>query len=62
MSQTTSAENAEKNGVSDGHASKSPAVTLSGHALPDDLERVIDAWPKLPEAIKAGVLAMIEHF
>jgi len=24
-----------------------------------DLQAVIDAWPDLPEAIKAGILAMI---
>ena len=24
-----------------------------------DLQRVIDAWPRLPEAVRAGVLAMI---
>jgi len=25
-----------------------------------DLARLIDAWPRLPEAIRAGILAMIE--
>ena len=24
-----------------------------------DLQEVVDAWPKLPEAIRAGILAMI---
>ena len=25
-----------------------------------DLQRVIDAWPALPQAVKAGVLAMVQ--
>jgi hypothetical protein len=25
-----------------------------------DLARIVDAWPSLPDAIKAGILAMIE--
>ena len=29
-------------------------------ALPSDLARVVKAWPELPEAIKAGVLAMVK--
>jgi hypothetical protein len=27
--------------------------------LPPDLAAVIDAWPELPEAIKAGIVAMV---
>jgi hypothetical protein len=27
--------------------------------LPTDLARVIDAWPTLPEPIRAGILAMV---
>jgi hypothetical protein len=27
-----------------------------------DLAVVVDAWPDLPEAIKAGILAMIKAF
>jgi hypothetical protein len=25
-----------------------------------DLAAVVDAWPKLPEALKAGILAMVK--
>jgi hypothetical protein len=25
-----------------------------------DLQRVLDAWPTLPEALRAGILAMID--
>jgi hypothetical protein len=28
--------------------------------LPPDLTRVIDAWPSLPEPIKAAVLALVQ--
>lgn len=28
--------------------------------LPDDLRLVVDAWPHLPPAIRAGVLAMVK--
>jgi hypothetical protein len=27
-----------------------------------DLAAVVDAWPDLPEAIKAGMLAMVKAF
>ena len=27
--------------------------------LPDDLRRVIDMWESLPEAVKAGIMAMV---
>jgi hypothetical protein len=28
--------------------------------LPEDLAAVVDAWPELPEAIKAGIAAMVK--
>ena len=28
-------------------------------ALPSDLQAVIDAWPALPDALKAGIIAMV---
>jgi hypothetical protein len=36
-----------------------PAKAVSGQKIPDDLARVIDAWNHLPEAIKAGILALV---
>jgi hypothetical protein len=27
--------------------------------LPSDLQSIIDAWPELPEAIRAGIVAMV---
>ena len=31
----------------------------SGASIPADLRAVIEAWDTLPEAVKAGILAMI---
>ena len=31
----------------------------SVHALPEDLALVVDAWDHLPEAVKVGILAMV---
>ena len=38
---------------------KSDANGARDALIDPDLSVVIDAWPKLPEAIKAGILAMI---
>ena len=34
--------------------------TVSGAHLPPDLARVVDAWDRLPKAIKAAVLALVQ--
>lgn len=31
----------------------------AGNELDSGLQPILDAWPKLPEALKAGILAMI---
>jgi len=43
------------------------AATSSSHSSSDenqpldaDLRRLIDAWPKLPDVIRAGILAMVD--
>ena len=36
-----------------------PPGTPSGPALPPDLASVVAAWDRLPDAIKAGVLALV---
>ena len=38
-------------------AEKSPGATDSDPAL----ARLIDAWPSLPEPVKAGIVAMVKH-
>ena len=45
--------NVEPNG-----RSENPCLTVD--ALPDDLKAVIRAWDDLPEAVRRGILAMIE--
>ena len=32
----------------------------SAGALPTDLRRVVEAWPELPDAVKAGIVAMVK--
>jgi hypothetical protein len=34
-------------------------ATTHGVVADRDLAAVVDAWPKLPEAIKAGIVAMV---
>lgn len=36
-----------------------PTATKSATTIPPDLGEIIDAWPSLPEAIRAGILAMV---
>ncbi|HXG11398.1 MAG TPA: hypothetical protein VNK04_16710 [Gemmataceae bacterium] len=38
----------------------SSSGTVSGPQFPPDLARVVAAWDRLPEAIKAGILALIQ--
>jgi hypothetical protein len=39
---------------------QAPAVETAVEAKLDaDLQRVLDAWPTLPEPLRAGILAMI---
>jgi len=37
-----------------------PPGAISGKQMPTDLGRVVDAWDRLPDAIKAGVLALVQ--
>ena len=55
-STATDPENHGENGVSGEHASKSPAVAAE---ISQDLQAIIDAWPSLPEAIRAGIVALV---
>ena len=49
-------ENNGKTGISETAGSAS-GNTCGG--IPQDLQGIIDAWPALPNAIKAGILAMV---
>jgi hypothetical protein len=37
-----------------------PQSADSGTHFPPDLARVVAAWDRLPEAIKAGILALVQ--
>jgi hypothetical protein len=41
------------------HGAKSGALALTKPNIDPDLAALIDTWPKLPEAIRAGILAMV---
>jgi hypothetical protein len=50
-------ENQGENAVRGEHGSKSAAHAAE---IPQDLQALIDVWPALPEAIKAGIVAMVQ--
>ena len=50
----------EENGGSGEHGSISAAVETKNAHFDADLQAIIDAWPGLPEAVKAGILAMVK--
>jgi hypothetical protein len=49
----------EKNGVFADGAAPGAARSAENEDLPPDLAIVVQQWPKLPEQIKAGILAMV---
>ncbi len=52
-------ENTEKTGISADAGADAGAVETKRGQFGPDLQAIIDAWPALPEAIKAGILAMV---
>ena len=52
--------NAEKTGDSDECAAPRAAQSAANPPFDADLQQLIDAWPDLPEAVKAGILAMVK--
>ena len=53
-------ENIGKTGVSDDAGAAAGAVETKREQFSPDLQALIDAWPALPDAIKAGILAMVK--
>lgn len=45
--------------TSNARAAKSDASDHKTAATDPDLRAVVDAWPMLPDAVKAGILAMV---
>ena len=53
------AENLGKTAVSDQSGAQCGALDAREAPFDPDLAAVVDAWPALPQAIKAGILAMV---
>lgn len=56
----THAENAGETREAGQSGAECGALGAQNAPLDPDLAAVVDAWPKLPEAIKAGILAMVK--
>jgi hypothetical protein len=52
-------ESPEKSSVLSEGGAESGAPTQAIPTLGTDLAEIVSAWPKLPEAIRAGILALI---
>ena len=52
-------ENIGKTAISDAAGAEMGAVEMKRKQIGPDLQALIDAWPTLPEAIKAGILAIV---
>lgn len=55
----TPLENTGKTGVSDESGAQCGALGAQNGALAPELRAIIDAWPILSDAIKAGILALV---
>lgn len=53
-------EDGENLGFSDTSPEPSAVDTAVGREIDADLRRVLDAWPSLPETVRADILAMID--
>ena len=51
--------NAEENAHSSESAAQGAALATDLLLVDSDLQAIVDAWPALPEAVRAGILAMI---
>jgi len=53
-------QNTRKQAVSEAGGAKSGALSTNLIPVDSDQQRILDAWPTLPEPLRAGILAMIE--
>ena len=60
MIQRVSAEIPEKKAHSRGSAAPGAAVGAENTPIDADLQVIIQRWPELSEAVKAGILAMVK--
>jgi hypothetical protein len=60
LSDVTSSKNKDLRDSQNASGAESGAVSPISGPIDPDLQRVIDAWPNLPEAVKAGIVAMVK--
>ena len=60
MIQRVALENPEKNAHSQASAAQGAAVDSQNEPIDTDLLVIIERWPDLPDALKAGIVAMIQ--
>jgi hypothetical protein len=53
-------QNAGKTQISQTGGAKSGALSSDSAPIDPDLQRVLEAWPMLPAALRSGILAMID--
>lgn len=53
-------QNTGKTLISETGGAKSGALSANSDPIDPDLQRLIEAWPTLPAALKAGIVAMID--
>ena len=60
MSPLECAESAGNNAVSQECAAAGAAVETENASIDPDLRAIIERWTNLPDAVKAGIVAMVE--
>jgi hypothetical protein len=59
MSHGVNAENPEENSDSKSIAAPGAASGIGNTPIDVDLQAIIERWPDLPDAVKAGIAAMV---
>ena len=59
MIQRVNPENPEKNAHSENCAAAGAAVDSENGPIDADLQAIIERWTDLPDAVKAGIVAMV---
>ena len=62
MIQRVNPEIPEKNAHSENCAAAGAAVESENASIDSDLNAIIERWPELPEAMKAGISLMVKSY